>query len=114
MTDRDMRIVQTSDRWLREMGLENAGPIVGRTIYELFATQLRFAVRDSGIGFDAETKARLFGRFEQADGSITRRFGGTGLGLAISRSLAEAMGGALEAAQQQGQRELARGRRQSD
>jgi signal transduction histidine kinase/ActR/RegA family two-component response regulator len=56
-----------------------------------------FAVRDTGIGFDAETKARLFSRFEQADGSITRRFGGTGLGLAISHSLAEAMGGRLEA-----------------
>ncbi|WP_372785269.1 PAS domain-containing protein [Phenylobacterium sp.] len=36
MTDRDMHVVQTSDRWLREMGLENAGPVVGRTIYELF------------------------------------------------------------------------------
>jgi len=58
---------------------------------------LRFEVRDSGIGFDAETKARLFSRFQQADGSITRRFGGSGLGLAISRSLAEAMGGCLEA-----------------
>jgi PAS domain S-box-containing protein len=61
------------------------------------SSQLVFEVRDSGIGFDAETKARLFSRFEQADGSITRRFGGSGLGLAISRSLAEAMGGRLEA-----------------
>jgi CheY-like chemotaxis protein len=68
------------------------------------ASVIRFTVDDSGIGFDAETKKRLFERFEQADGSITRRYGGTGLGLAISRSLAEEMGGALtaEAAPRQG------------
>ncbi len=59
--------------------------------------RLIFSVADTGIGFDAETKARLFTRFEQADGSITRQFGGTGLGLAISRSLADAMGGDLDA-----------------
>ena len=59
--------------------------------------EARVWVSDTGIGFDEETKARLFGRFEQADGSITRRYGGTGLGLAISRSLAERMGGTLEA-----------------
>jgi PAS domain S-box-containing protein len=59
--------------------------------------RLTFAVKDSGIGFDAATRDRLFERFEQADGSITRRFGGTGLGLAISRSLARAMDGDLTA-----------------
>jgi PAS domain S-box-containing protein len=58
---------------------------------------LSLSVIDTGIGFDARAGERLFERFEQADGSITRRFGGTGLGLAISRSLAEAMGGALTA-----------------
>ena len=59
--------------------------------------RLTFAVQDSGIGFDTATRDRLFERFEQADGSITRRFGGTGLGLAISRSLARAMDGDLYA-----------------
>ena len=60
-------------------------------------THLTFTVSDTGIGFDEETCARLFGRFQQADGSITRQYGGTGLGLAISQSLALAMGGELTA-----------------
>jgi signal transduction histidine kinase/ActR/RegA family two-component response regulator len=62
-----------------------------------------FVVRDSGIGFSAEVGQRLFQRFEQADVSITRRFGGTGLGLAICASLAELMGGRVWAASQPGQ-----------
>ena len=57
---------------------------------------LRFSVEDTGIGFDSATRERLFSRFEQADGAITRRFGGSGLGLAISRQLAEMMGGDLD------------------
>jgi signal transduction histidine kinase/CheY-like chemotaxis protein len=57
---------------------------------------IRLEVRDSGVGFDAQAKAQIFGRFQQADGSITRRFGGTGLGLAISRHLAQLMEGVLD------------------
>ncbi len=57
---------------------------------------VRLEVEDTGVGFDPALKEQIFGRFQQADGSITRRFGGTGLGLAISRDLAELMGGVLD------------------
>jgi signal transduction histidine kinase/NO-binding membrane sensor protein with MHYT domain/CheY-like chemotaxis protein len=56
----------------------------------------RFTVEDTGIGFDNAASNRLFDRFEQADGTITRRFGGTGLGLAICRQLAGMMKGSLD------------------
>jgi len=60
------------------------------------APTLRFSVEDTGIGFDARTRERLFARFEQADGGITRRFGGSGLGLSICRQLADMMQGELD------------------
>jgi PAS domain S-box-containing protein len=64
---------------------------------------VRVSVRDTGIGFKPEMKEQLFGRFHQADGSITRRFGGTGLGMTISRELCFLMGGALDAEGREGE-----------
>jgi len=56
----------------------------------------RSSVAATGIGLDSATRERLFGRFEQADGAITRKFGGTGLGLSICKQLATMMDGELD------------------
>jgi len=54
---------------------------------------LRFEVSDTGIGIEPQTLRRLFASFEQADNSMTRRYGGTGLGLSITKKIALLMGG---------------------
>ena len=57
--------------------------------------EVTFAVTDTGVGIDAEFRDRLFGRFQQADDSGTRRHGGAGLGLAICHEYVALMGGRL-------------------
>ncbi|HIJ26559.1 MAG: response regulator [Gammaproteobacteria bacterium] len=63
---------------------------------------LYFRVDDTGIGMSEETLKRSFDRFEQADRSISRKFGGSGLGLFISTNLAEMMGGKITASSEVG------------
>jgi len=65
--------------------------------------QLRLEVSDTGIGIPALQKERIFNAFDQADGSMTRKYGGTGLGLTIARQLAELMNGTISVDSVEGQ-----------
>lgn len=64
--------------------------------------QIRFGVRDTGIGINSEKQAEIFNAFSQEDGSITKRYGGTGLGLTISNQILALAGSVLQVESNQG------------
>ena len=72
------------------------------------AVRVVIEVEDTGIGMSEDQTERIFDAFEQADNSITRRFGGTGLGLCVSRAIISAMGGEISVASKPGEGSLFR------
>lgn len=61
----------------------------------IWPNEIRFVLRDTGIGIAPEAQQRIFREFEQADDRIARSYGGTGLGLSISDRIVKRMGGRI-------------------
>lgn len=78
------------------------GSIRVKARYDWNRSALVIGVADTGVGIPEDHIEKLFQRFTQADGSISRRYGGSGLGLSISRQLTELMGGSISARSTQG------------
>jgi signal transduction histidine kinase len=74
----------------------DAGGVTVRAIPAPERGFVSIVVEDTGIGIRPELQAKVFGKFVQGDGSITRRYGGTGLGLTVAKSLVELMGGVIK------------------
>ena len=82
------------------------GNIILRIDYEMNENSeytLNMEIQDDGIGISHDQQQRLFQSFEQADGSITRRFGGSGLGLAICKNIIQLLGGDIRITSKEGQ-----------
>ncbi|PMZ91542.1 MULTISPECIES: response regulator [unclassified Pseudomonas] len=80
-----------------EVAIEARWQVLDRQLIWLTCT-----VRDTGIGIDSNRLEMMFVAFQQADNTISRRYGGTGLGLSIARTLAERMGGQLRGESREG------------
>jgi signal transduction histidine kinase len=66
------------------------------------ASDITFAVTDTGIGMNKEQLSKVFEEFTQAESSTSKNYGGTGLGLPISKKMAEMMGGKMEVESEEG------------
>lgn len=76
--------------------------LVIRRVIDDGETKILFEVSDTGVGIQTGEMERLFHSFQQANASISRKFGGTGLGLSISKQLVELMGGSISVTSEPG------------
>ncbi|MFD5409984.1 HAMP domain-containing protein [Streptomyces nojiriensis] len=95
--------VKFTERGGVELRIEPAAPAEAPAGLPGRAPLLAFRVRDTGIGIPEQQLESVFGAFQQADGTTSRKYGGTGLGLSISREIAQLLGGAVIAESTPGQ-----------